>query len=89
MTRFSPRDLSRINLCGIVINFRTITSFGVVYGHFSTDNLICQEIFIGQNKDFSSQQGNEVDIAAITDMVKKPVDKRISANSEKTEHFCT
>ena len=28
-----------------------------------------------------------MDIAARTDRTKKPVDKRISANSEKSEHF--
>ena len=59
MTRFSPRDLSRINLCGIVINFRTITSFGIIYGHFSTDYEVCQEIFISRGKNFSNQQGSE------------------------------
>ena len=36
---------------------------------------------------FQASMEKSVDIAARTDMTKKPVDKRISANSEKYEHF--
>jgi hypothetical protein len=52
MTRFSPRDLSRINLCGIVINFRTITSFGIICEHFNIDKGVCQALNSSNEKIF-------------------------------------